>query len=354
MKRFSFLFLIPFLLLGCTVPESPISTTPKEKTDQTTPTIPQLCVDNGGTYLAQYHECEYGMDATTCESLGGEFNECASACRHDDKAMMCTMQCVVTCTFDPSLIADDGANLPEIMTPSTPSNATYIIDGTPITLVKSRAETELVPGSASGIAKTFLFAQSVADYDGDGEDETGVVMKHETGGTGTFYYASVWDDGKTSETVLIGDRILTMGGVNFEDGKMFVKYKTRYPWQSFSEEPMVEKTKHLQYVDGHLLTVDGAPILLDEEAQELAENAWGSCDGEQCESLTVTVLDGVDGVSYVEALYDGLADDSLRARKHIAQASFIDNQWILGNPIVFEFACREGRGHQEFSTERCE
>ena len=34
-----------------------------------------------------------------CESLGGTFLECESACRHDKNAEMCTMQCVQVCDF---------------------------------------------------------------------------------------------------------------------------------------------------------------------------------------------------------------------------------------------------------------
>lgn len=43
-----------------------------------------------------YGEC-LGVDQGQCLSLGGQFNECASACRHDANTVVCTMQCVVVC-----------------------------------------------------------------------------------------------------------------------------------------------------------------------------------------------------------------------------------------------------------------
>ncbi len=56
------------------------------------------CKENGGDWSAVYKECG-GVDAKVCASIGGTFNECASACRHDPKAEVCTMQCVQVCEF---------------------------------------------------------------------------------------------------------------------------------------------------------------------------------------------------------------------------------------------------------------
>lgn len=56
------------------------------------------CTSNGGNWLDNSQECE-GISKETCDSLGGNFNECASACRNDPDAMICTMQCVLVCEF---------------------------------------------------------------------------------------------------------------------------------------------------------------------------------------------------------------------------------------------------------------
>ncbi|HLC96580.1 MAG TPA: eight-cysteine-cluster domain-containing protein [Candidatus Nanoarchaeia archaeon] len=59
-----------------------------------------------GTWLDQYKECEYISEAD-CTSLGGSFQECASACRHDPTAEICTMQCVPVCSLNNSQTYDN-------------------------------------------------------------------------------------------------------------------------------------------------------------------------------------------------------------------------------------------------------
>lgn len=54
------------------------------------------CLQYNGQWSEEFKEC-LGIDAATCEKIGGKFNECASACRNDPKAEICTMQCVQVC-----------------------------------------------------------------------------------------------------------------------------------------------------------------------------------------------------------------------------------------------------------------
>jgi hypothetical protein len=63
------------------------------------PTLEELCTEEGGNWIDDAQECE-GIPKETCENLGGNFNECASACRNDPDAVVCTMQCVLVCEFD--------------------------------------------------------------------------------------------------------------------------------------------------------------------------------------------------------------------------------------------------------------
>ena len=55
------------------------------------------CLSAGGTWLNRYQECEF-IPGSTCESLGGIYNECDSACRHQigDKTA-CYQVCVPVC-----------------------------------------------------------------------------------------------------------------------------------------------------------------------------------------------------------------------------------------------------------------
>lgn len=57
-----------------------------------------LCMSKGGTWFEKVRECN-GVGQNACESIGGEFNECASACRNDPAAQVCTMQCVQVCSI---------------------------------------------------------------------------------------------------------------------------------------------------------------------------------------------------------------------------------------------------------------
>ncbi len=57
----------------------------------------EQCVSMGGTWTG--FDCT-GIDANQCQEIGGTFNECASACRNNPEAEMCTLQCVQVCEFD--------------------------------------------------------------------------------------------------------------------------------------------------------------------------------------------------------------------------------------------------------------
>lgn len=54
---------------------------------------------NSGTWIESAQECE-GINESTCTQLEGEFNSCASACRNDPNASVCTLQCVQVCSFN--------------------------------------------------------------------------------------------------------------------------------------------------------------------------------------------------------------------------------------------------------------
>lgn len=72
------------------------------------------CHENNGTWLSEYNEC-VGISETACQDMGGQFNSCASACRHDPDAEICTMQCVLVCQFNqPDPVPDNDTNLSSI------------------------------------------------------------------------------------------------------------------------------------------------------------------------------------------------------------------------------------------------
>lgn len=79
--------------------------------------LKSICQDNGGNWLEEFSQCEY-ISSTTCSQIGGEFNECGSACRNDPNAEICTMQCVPYCDISnthtrevQTTNSDDGQDL---------------------------------------------------------------------------------------------------------------------------------------------------------------------------------------------------------------------------------------------------
>lgn len=63
------------------------------------PPLTPSCVDIGGEWHPEYNEC-LNVGKSNCESIGGTFDECASACRNDPEAEACIMMCVPVCTIN--------------------------------------------------------------------------------------------------------------------------------------------------------------------------------------------------------------------------------------------------------------
>jgi hypothetical protein len=58
--------------------------------------LAELCAGDGGEWIAEARECEY-MNQSNCQTSGGQYYECGSACRNDIDAEICTLQCVPYC-----------------------------------------------------------------------------------------------------------------------------------------------------------------------------------------------------------------------------------------------------------------
>lgn len=93
--------------------EEAYSTTFSDETPQES--LGQQCETKGGNWLGQAKECE-GISEGQCQEIGGEFNACASACRNDPAAQICTMQCVQVCSFASSDRPEPEPSIPDIQT----------------------------------------------------------------------------------------------------------------------------------------------------------------------------------------------------------------------------------------------
>ncbi|MBZ9569405.1 hypothetical protein KJA16_00600 [Patescibacteria group bacterium] len=236
-----------------------------------------------------------------------------------------------------------------------PLNSTYIIDEELITLEDGYSEQEIVPGAATKIKMRIFGEPTIGDVNGDGVDDAVVLLTYDPGGSGTFYYIAVAlkiDGGyKGTNAVLLGDRIAPKD-THIENGLILHNYADRMPWEPFSVQSSVGKTKYLRIENEKLKEISREPLFQDTATALIKEN-WGDCTLVDCERLTVNVLDGKDGVWYVQAIYEGMRDDSVQATKKIARAHHVNNAWELGEVVLIEYKCQLGRGHQDFSSELC-
>ncbi len=143
----------------------------------------------------------------------------------------------------------------------TPAFATYSIEGVNFTLHEGTALQRHLLNSAISEKITLLDTNAVADFDKDTRDDTAVILTHEPGGTGTFYYAAVAfkdeDSYITSNTVLLGDRIV-ISGVDVTSQGFNVRYLDRRPDQDFTMQPAVAKVARF-VIDTDARTITKAP-----------------------------------------------------------------------------------------------
>ena len=238
-----------------------------------------------------------------------------------------------------------------------PLNATYIIERDSYTLINGKSEKEIVPGSATKIKTMAWGKPAIGHLNTDDADDAALVLAHDPGGSGTFFYITAAlknpETGQAIGTnaVLLGDRVAPQN-ISIYRRKVELNYTDRFPWEPLSAQPSVGKTKILEIENDELKEID-RPVLSQETAASLIKESWGDCAPDICEELTINRLDGKDGIWFVEAIYDGLRDDSVRVRKKIVWVHYTDNNWELGETVLDEYKCQPNRGHQDFSNELC-
>lgn len=83
----------------CEAKEKCLRVWEEECTDITLEDKKVFCEKDGGVWYSDNNVCEKNsLNKEECLAQDGVFEECASACRHDSKAEVCTLQCVQTCT----------------------------------------------------------------------------------------------------------------------------------------------------------------------------------------------------------------------------------------------------------------
>lgn len=140
------------------------------------------------------------------------------------------------------------------------NNETYTIEGEEIALVDGKAETEIVPDSATKM-KTEIWGDPIISYLEDGTvDYAAVILINDGGGSGTFYYvASPINKGEgdfyISDAIFIGDRI-EIESITAADGQIVIDYLKHGENQAMAEEPTEEAQSTFVIVDDILNKVE--------------------------------------------------------------------------------------------------
>ncbi|MEO6536554.1 MAG: META domain-containing protein [Candidatus Paceibacterota bacterium] len=148
------------------------------------------------------------------------------------------------------------SDIAEVIPPTTTEvgsgfkNATYNIEGKPVTLVNGVAESEIAPGSASKLITKYFGNEVTHDLDGDGRPDTVFLLTQTGGGSGTFYYAvaalNTASGYKGSQGFLLGDRIAPqttqMSSNPAQKNVVVINYADRKAGESFAVQPSVGKS----------------------------------------------------------------------------------------------------------------
>jgi len=126
-----------------------------------------------------------------------------------------------------------------------PLNATYLIEGRAVHLIDGSREVAAALGSATKIRTAVLGQPVYGDIDGDGDKDAALLLTHDPGGSGTFYYvaAAISLNGRyqATNTVLLGDRIAPMD-ITIRSGTVVVKFADRRLEEPMSTAPSVNRT----------------------------------------------------------------------------------------------------------------
>jgi hypothetical protein len=134
--------------------------------------------------------------------------------------------------------------------PSTDyKNATYSIEGEPVTLVNGYAETEVISGSASKTITQYFGNEATGDLNGDGLPDIAFLLSQNGAGSGTFFYVvaalNTGDGYRGTNAILLGDRIAPQS-TELQDGVIEVDYAVRKPEDSMAVEPSIGTIKFLK------------------------------------------------------------------------------------------------------------
>jgi len=135
-----------------------------------------------------------------------------------------------------------------------PSSATFIFDESSVTLSDGKNDEEDENGF---LAETRLLEDRASgDLNGDGREDTAVVLARSGGASGVFIYIAGFVSGpvsyKGTNAIFVGDRIAPES-ISIKGGVVSLTYLDRGEDEPFSAEPTIERTKQFVYRNGEFV-----------------------------------------------------------------------------------------------------
>ncbi|PIT93252.1 MAG: hypothetical protein COU06_00960 [Candidatus Harrisonbacteria bacterium CG10_big_fil_rev_8_21_14_0_10_38_8] len=131
----------------------------------------------------------------------------------------------------------------------SPKDATYIIDGKPVTLTDG---TSIVPtpfGSDSYMTTQYFGNEVELDLNKDGRVDTAFILTQTDGGASVFYYVVASLNTKNgyigSNALLLGDRVAPQTTEVYKDSMIVVNYTDRNEGEGFTIDPSLGKSIYL-------------------------------------------------------------------------------------------------------------
>lgn len=135
-------------------------------------------------------------------------------------------------------------------------NATYLIEGSFVTLTDGFFEIESAPGSATKITTRYFGNEAIADLNRDGKDDVAFLLTQTSGGSGTFFYViaalQTASGVEGTNAIFLGDRIAPQN-TSIENGIIIVNYADRNPDEPFTAQPSLGVSKYFK-VEQSILT----------------------------------------------------------------------------------------------------
>ena len=151
-----------------------------------------------------------------------------------------------------------SSNTPVVQVSMSPKNATYIIDGKPITLVNGISSVAAAPGSASSIVTQYFGNEAMGDLNGDGIPDSAFILTQNSGGSGTFYYVVAALNGSGGYTgtngILLGDRIAPQT-TQINNGRVIVNYADRKAGEAMAATPSIGVSKYFKVNGNQLIEI---------------------------------------------------------------------------------------------------